>query len=98
MYQMKNRWFSGAASLGAAALIFGAAAMAQPSSTGASTMAQATGTASSVATSAATSVATGTAGGARTATVATTGTVQLTAIPVPTSVISSNIYVAGGTG
>jgi len=99
---MKQRWFSGVAAFGSAALIFGAAALAQPTSSGASVVAQATGTASSVVTGTASVGATGTAGTTgtvgttATATGAVTGTVSPTSIPVPTSVISSNLYVAGG--
>jgi len=88
---MKQRWFSGAATLGAAALIFGAAALAQsPVSSGASVIAQATGTATVGIT------ATVAISGTASPTAIATGTVGLTPTPFPTSVISSNIYVAGG--
>jgi len=99
---MKQPWFTGAAAFGSAALIFGAAALAQPTSSGAAVAAQATGTASAVATGTTTSVvtgtvvSTGTVGITATATGEVTGTVSATAIPVPTSVIASNLYVAGG--
>jgi len=83
------------AAFGSAALIFGAAALAQPTSSGASVVAQATGTATSVATG--TVAITGTVGSTTaTATQVVTGTISPTSIPVPTSVISSNLYVAGG--
>jgi len=91
---MKQRWYTSAATLGAAALVFGAAALAQPPTSGASVAAQATGTTTVAATS--TSI-TGTVVVTSTATIVTTGTVGvITPIVVPTSVISSSIYVAGG--
>jgi hypothetical protein len=99
---MKQQWFKGAAALGAAAFIFGAAALAQTPTSGASSVAaQATGTATVAATAPAitgTVAITGTAiaEGTVTATVVTTGTAGPSPTVVPTVVISSNIYVAGG--
>jgi hypothetical protein len=97
---MKQRWYTGAATFGAAALIFGAAALAQPPTSGASVAAQATGTTTSVITGTTTVgiTTTATVAGTITATVVTTGTAAATgtAIIVPTAVISSSIYVAGG--
>jgi hypothetical protein len=94
---MKQRWYTGAAALGSAALIFGAAALAQPSTSGASVAAQATGTTTSVITGTTTVgiTTTATVAGTITATVVTTGTAG-TPVIVPTAVISSSIYVAGG--
>lgn len=88
---MKQRWFTGGATFGAAALIFGAAALAQTPTPG-------PGTATAVATGTSTVSITGTVGTAvatGTATGVVTGTVT-TPVVVPTTVISSNIYVAGG--
>jgi hypothetical protein len=104
---MNRRWLTGAATFGAATLVFGAAALAQTplASSGAAPLAQATGTTTgTVAVATGTSVATGTAqmtmtpGGTGTAAVTgtsvTTGTVAVpTQIPVPT-----NVYQPGGTG
>jgi len=83
---MKQRWFTGGATFGAAALIFGAAALAQTPTPGATVTPAATGTASVAVTS------TATISGTISPTAVTTGT----AVIVPTVVVSSSLYVAGG--
>ncbi|MDQ3928029.1 MAG: hypothetical protein M3328_02655 [Chloroflexota bacterium] len=96
---MSKRWFSAAATLGVASMMFGAAAMAQtvtpsPTSGGAATTtvtAGATGTAVITGTSVTTGTATVSTTAVATGTT-TTGTV------VPTVGISNTIYVPGGTG
>ncbi|HKP52400.1 MAG TPA: hypothetical protein VJ183_07090 [Chloroflexia bacterium] len=98
---MKQRWFTGAATFGAAALIFGAAAIAQPPTSGASVVAQATGTATvastgTVITGTSVTTSTATAVGTAPATIVVSGTVGASPTVVPTIVISSNLYVAGG--
>src|SRR5687767_887033 len=87
---MNRKLFASAGTLGAATILFGAAAFAQTPTPGTTPTTQATATATSVVTGTMTVVTTGTV----TATTVATGTVQ----PIPTAIIGSNIYVAGGTG
>ncbi len=96
---MEKKWITAASTLGAASLVFSAAALAQtppptPSVTeGTTATASVTGTVTEG--TSATAMASGTAVSTGTSVpVSGTTTVQ----PIPTTVISANIYVAGGTG
>ncbi len=92
---MKKRWFTGGATFGAAALIFGAAALAQTPTPGGGTATPiATGTTTVSVTSTVGTI--GTAVATTTATSVVSGTATTTPVIVPTIVISSNLYVAGG--
>jgi hypothetical protein len=95
---MNRKWLAGAGSVGAASLLFGAAALAQTPSPGITPTAQATGTTTVVG-------GTVTAGATGTVTRIVTGTVSPGATvtggvstPFPTAIIGTNIYAPGGQG
>jgi len=98
---MSKRWFSAAATLGVASVMFGAAAMAQtttptPTMGGAATATATAGAASTVTSTVATgtAVTTPTMGSTVVATGTTTAT---TGTPVPTVGVPAAVYVPGGT-
>ncbi|MDQ5824826.1 MAG: hypothetical protein M3441_11575, partial [Chloroflexota bacterium] len=98
---MSKRWFSAAATLGIASVMFGAAAMAQTTTpTPAGGAATATATAGAASTVTSTVVTTATVVTTRTATVGATAVATGTTTagtPVPTVGVPAAVYVPGGT-